>query len=319
MSVPETVIEKLNLNLGIAGQPHRIMFEGEIVDTGCVEWAQTPGLPQIFSEMTPGFKDAFRRSQELMQKEPTNEPQRKLDEFFSHEPAQIQAEYARFIEKMKRASSPFGEAPAEPEVSKDFQAACERILGQASRDAFQNGKVFDVHRYSEKADELFKLESPSIQAQRAALTARSEEISKSYARMVRRKKRTLKQVREILQNEPVVAYRAGIELDRMTSPGYDTIVVAPTTDQFDILRYERANGANHGLQTEGIIERLKVLDEKYGLDIVGVVGDGLEFRLKQAPKGKQAQELGKWLLEFCPDLYEAPKSFPKGKVALCWD
>ena len=30
-------------------------------------------------------------------------------------------------------------------------------------------------------------------------------------------------------------------------------------------------------------------------------------------------DLGEWLLEFCPDLFEAPTSFGTGKVALWWD
>lgn len=71
--------------------------------------------------------------------------------------------------------------------------------------------------------------------------------------------------------------------------------------------------------TEDIIAKLKNLDEKFGIKIIGAGWDGVEFILKRIPKGPEARELGKWLLEFCPDIYKAQKKFPEGKVSLWWD
>jgi hypothetical protein len=122
----------------------------------------------------------------------------------------------------------------------------------------------------------------------------------------------LEKVRAQLLNDPVIAYDGGSDM-------FECIVVAPTENQFDILRYERTQGANRGLQTEDIVDRLQVLDEKYGIDIVGATTDSVEFTLKRIPKGREARELGEWLLDFCPDLYEAPASFPDGRMALWWD
>jgi hypothetical protein len=242
----------------------------------------------------------------------------KLEEFFSHEPASIQAEFADLNTKLQKASSPFGEMPTLPAFSQDLQDAQARIHERLKDEEFQNGDEFDQERYFARISELFKEEPPHIQAELDALKPQLEALSQFPLRVTRQRKRTLKRIRKILQDEPVVVYRTGIEWEGIP-PNDDTIVVAPTTDQFDILRYERTDGANYGLQTEDVIEKLKEVNAKYGIDIVGAGIGGVEFILKRIPKGKEAQDFGQWLLDFCPDLYEAPLSFPKGKVALWWD
>jgi hypothetical protein len=121
----------------------------------------------------------------------------------------------------------------------------------------------------------------------------------------------------LLQGEPLLAYATGIYHDIPSVP--KTIVVAPTTDQFEILRYERTDGANYDIWTEDIIEKLKTLDEEFGIEITGATIAGVEFLLKRIPTGEEARKLGVRLLEFCPDLYEAPTSFADGKVSLWWD
>ncbi|MCP4356610.1 MAG: DUF4253 domain-containing protein [Chloroflexi bacterium] len=95
--------------------------------------------------------------------------------------------------------------------------------------------------------------------------------------------------------------------------------MAPTTNQFDILEIERTEGNNYGFGTETIIEGLTKLDEKYRIDIIKASSTSVEFILQNVPKGQEAQKLGKWLLEFCPDLFETPDKFPDGKVSLWWD
>jgi hypothetical protein len=131
--------------------------------------------------------------------------------------------------------------------------------------------------------------------------------------------RILWEARELLKDEPVIAYRAlsgtwmGIDVS-VTG----LLVIAPVTDQYDILRIEQTNAANYGSGTEDIIAKLKELDTEFGIDIIGAGFDAVEFLLEQIPEGKKARELGDWLLEFCPDLYEAPARF-EGPTALWWD
>lgn len=129
----------------------------------------------------------------------------------------------------------------------------------------------------------------------------------------------LAQVREVLRGYPVIAYKGELVWADVTATAYEHLVVAPTIDQFDILRIERTNAANYGMLTEELIAKLKVLDTKYEIEITGASFSAVEFVLKQIPTGENARELGQWLLEFCPDLFEAPTSFPAGRVALWWD
>jgi len=125
-------------------------------------------------------------------------------------------------------------------------------------------------------------------------------------------------VRDLLKDEPVIAYRANLNWMAFDVSFASFLVVAHTINQYDILRIEHTNAGNYGFDTECVIAKLKELDTKYGIDIVGAGFDVVEFLLKYIPKGKEACNLGKWLLDFCPDIDEAPTKF-KGQIALWWD
>src|SRR5574337_452388 len=112
MGISSNVIQKLNSALGMVGRPHRILYNGEWIDTGCMEWSQLPSVPEVWSDISPHLKDAIQRSQDFLQREDTDEPMATITEFFSHEPARIQAEFAEFTAKLQKANSPFGEMPA---------------------------------------------------------------------------------------------------------------------------------------------------------------------------------------------------------------
>jgi hypothetical protein len=129
----------------------------------------------------------------------------------------------------------------------------------------------------------------------------------------------LRTARTMLAETPVIAYKGNLSWFSMTSTISDCIVAAPTTDQFDILRFERTDGSNRGLTTEGVITQIKTLDERFGVNITGASQAAVEFILERIPNGKAARALGKLLFSICPDIYEVPKTFPTGKVALWWD
>jgi len=61
------------------------------------------------------------------------------------------------------------------------------------------------------------------------------------------------------------------------------------------------------------------LNGQYGIDIIGASVGAVEFILKRVPEGEKVRELGEWLLDFCPDIMDAPTSFPGKRVALWWD
>jgi hypothetical protein len=127
-------------------------------------------------------------------------------------------------------------------------------------------------------------------------------------------------VRELLKDEPVIVYRGNLGAETSVEVGFASLlVVAPTIDQFDILRIEHTDGANYGWDTEKIIEKLKEFDKEFGVDIVGASCCAVEFLLKQIPKGNEARKLGRRLLKLCPDINKAPTSFRRGRVALWWD
>jgi hypothetical protein len=154
------------------------------------------------------------------------------------------------------------------------------------------------------------LEPQHIQDELNSLVPALTELNNYSTKVSRRKNRIFRAVRALLLGQALHVFWIA---------GRDILVVAPTTDQFEALRYEYTNGSNYSLDTEGIIDKLKLVDEEFWIDIIGVCFDSVDFILKRIPKGKEAIELGKNLLEFCPDLYEAPRSFPKGEVSLWWD
>lgn len=306
MTIPKEVIQKVDAALGMAGRPHHILVQGEWVDTGCFEWSEK------------NLEDAMIRAQKEALSDPVpggtgsslqerRGPRTRTRESSPEELARRQREFAA------QMSDLFGWPPPMPELSQDLDNALQRIQESVDDERFFDGHEFDMEGYVEEVRELILQESPHIQAELADLASQLMDRLSPPSRTAQKRKDTLEKVRAQLFNDPVIAYEGGFEM-------FECIVVAPTENQFDILvGYERTQGANWGLQTEDIIDRLRVLDEKYGIDTVGATGGSVEFILKHVPKGKEARELGGWLLDFCPDLHEAPASFPDGRVVLWWD
>ena len=319
MKLSDSIVQKLDSTLGITGRPRRILYNGQWVATGCMEWSPSPSVPEIWANVSPGLQNALQRSQEVVRQIHTDQPMARINEFFAKEPPHIQAEYEELLSKLHEVSDPFLVHPPKPEYSADLQKALVRIQESMKAEQAHSETHFDIDVYLMRVRELIQKEPPNLQAEWAAVMPTLKALRYLPRRVARQRKATIDKVKNLLRDEPVIAYRAGIEWDGMPSATYETIVVAPTTDQFDILRFEKTDGVNRGLRTEDVIQRLKVLDEHYGIEITGAAISGLEFVFKRIPKGKEARELGKWLFDFCPDLYEAPKSFRGGKVTLWWD
>ncbi len=245
MSISESVIQQINDLLGVRGQPHVLLNDGQLVHTDCIEW-----------------KLSFTDDQ-----------------------------------------------PQEPEISLELTSVLNKIQQQVHGE-FSDMSFKDLELYSKRIQELFKLESQRVQDELKSLTPALTELANYPTKVHQRRTRVFRKVRKLLLGQPFYAFWI-----RDT----DILVVAPTLDQYEVLRYEYTNGSNYGFDTEDVINKLKSIDEEFGIDIIGAAFDGVDFILKRIPKGKEAKKLGEWLLEFCPELYEAPKSFPKGDVSLWWD
>lgn len=320
MEIPRSVIEKLNQATGIEGQAHQILIDGQWVDTGCMEWAKRPNPGKLWANISPALQDAIQRSQVYLQTDPSANPQARLDQFFAAEPPEIRDAYLQFTRQLEAAMSP-PPPPALPPISPELQNVLDRMQETLSHENFEKANgMFDLEAYSARARALLEAEAnPALLAEYASLGRQIQSFAKRANRSQQRTRLELKAVRALLAGEPVVVYRAGYEWQGAPSPFYDSLVVAPTTDPFDILRYEQTQADNYGLDTEGLIARLKEINSQFGIDITGAAWDGLEFELKRVPKGKEAQALGQRLLDLCPDLYEPPTRFPKGRVSLWWD
>lgn len=91
----------------------------------------------------------------------------------------------------------------------------------------------------------------------------------AWKSMWQKQDRLFFKARKLIQSFPVYGYRTYRPTTSFTGFSFESIVVAPTTDQFEILRIEQTAGTNYGLRTEDLIARLKLLDRLYGIDITG--------------------------------------------------
>lgn len=94
-------------------------------------------------------------------------------------------------------------------------------------------------------------------------------------------------------------------------------MVAPTLDQFDVLRIERTSAANYDLQTEDLITELMSIDQQYGIDIITADAGTIEFTFKQIPPNHEESHFLDWLENSAPD--SDPPNTWKSLIKLGWD
>jgi hypothetical protein len=124
--------------------------------------------------------------------------------------------------------------------------------------------------------------------------------------------RILNRVRSHLSDEPVIAYIG--EAD-----SWPCLVVAPTKDQFDIIRIEETNGPIIGIETGDILDEFLVIDEKYGVDIIGADDRAVEFKIKRQLQGIEKVEFSQWLAIFADEAVWSSNFDIKQPVVMCWD
>ncbi|MBX3057071.1 MAG: DUF4253 domain-containing protein [Anaerolineae bacterium] len=134
---------------------------------------------------------------------------------------------------------------------------------------------------------------------------------------------SVQMVRAILMDEAVVVYASESEWAWQVEKASHCIVVAQTSDQFDILRIEQTADGNYGIGTADIIEELQIIDEKYGIDIVAANWGSVRFRLKRILEGEELADFTRWLSDFAPDVLgwdkEIPTEWLNQPITLWWD
>lgn len=132
-------------------------------------------------------------------------------------------------------------------------------------------------------------------------------------------------VRQLIKGSELIAYKSIDWWLGVYETVADHIVVCPSADQFDILRFEM--GPSPWSDSEYFIDELKEYDDHIGIDITGAGYAVVEFRLKRVPTGEEAQALSDRILEFAPDVVYGGGEvvevidFAKsdGLVSLWWD
>ncbi len=204
--------------------------------------------------------------------------------------------YSRFQEKLRQTQ----ESPEQRDASrKSFNILSDQLFENVKRDGEESAQA-------KFAADLFNLLAKEIQDPQLMTQWVFGEKDQKTAE-------ALSKVRSLIGHSLLLAYVSHQQVDD------ELIVVAPTTNQFDILRIEGTDGANYDLDTEDVIEKLTELDEKYGIDVTGATSDSVQFRLQRIPTDHEMQALGEWLLQFCPDLETAPRELTDGEVFLWWD
>ncbi len=322
MQLSPALIEKLNQGLGIDGKPRQLIGPNGFIDTGCYQWvggSSFQDYEKAKMAVPPSVVEAFQHMHDPYYRAETGNFETNVEKFIANEPAQVQADYAQYQADVQRAWERYAPPPPKFPKSAQFDQASKRIEEILSHENFEKKGVFDIKALQARVKELWSAEPAEIRAEADAVAQQMLAYQNQAQQQARRETLDLNKVRALLAGEMAIAYRAGIQWEGMPSAEYNTIVVAPTTDQWDALRIEGTQGNNHSLTTEELIAVLKELDAEYGVDVTGAVNDGMEFTFKRVPKGKEARVVGKKLYEICPDLGEPPVKFPRGRVDLWWD
>lgn len=106
----------------------------------------------------------------------------------------------------------------------------------------------------------------------------------------------------------------------------DVMAILKTTDKYEILSKIQTNGINYDIDTDSLLQIIKVLDTKYSLNLVGASGDWCEFKIEKEPTD--------WLTfaneayTFCPDIVDqgtgsveelAEEMKKQKRIFLWWD
>jgi hypothetical protein len=306
-NIPFELINEIDELLGVKGQPYRRFVDGNWEKTDCFLWSERENLMEIIESISPELREVMTLSKAtLAQKvrfssDYVNQMRKHITKEFPH----LLEEYELYLTRSKTAEDrilyPSRREP--PSLPEEIRETAERIADQVS--AKINWNKFDMDEYIKLSQELWQLETNEEQE---ILRQFSEEFlayQDSLQEAKRIKEDRLAAVRDHLQGKPYLAY--------------GDVKVAPTDDQFDILRIEETNGGNYDLHTADIINSLKLIDKQFNIDILDAGFDFVKFRLNQIPTNKELEGFVNNLHKLCPDFEENEEELKHGTVYMWWD
>lgn len=92
------------------------------------------------------------------------------------------------------------------------------------------------------------------------------------------------------------------ESSEPATAGMVQLVIAPGSNQFDILRLVGTAAPNHGLTNADIISRLEKWNPRYGVNVLGAGEDYVSLLLRAKPSNPDA--FADELYAFCPDIVD---------------
>lgn len=113
-----------------------------------------------------------------------------------------------------------------------------------------------------------------------------------------RGKDELPTVRNLLKDSGFVAYLN----DQSFGYGPDTIAILENAGPYEYLAIVRINGINYDIGHSAVIERYRLWDEKYGLELVGAGFDWMLAEFHHPPENWT--EFASEVYEFCPDVVD---------------
>lgn len=81
-----------------------------------------------------------------------------------------------------------------------------------------------------------------------------------------------------------------------------TVTIIKSNDQFDILKLQKTDGINFGIENKDVISKLEDWDKRYGIEIIGADYDWTEVILKKLPDN--VPEFSQEVYKFCPDVVD---------------
>jgi hypothetical protein len=305
--LPSDLISEIDLLLGVKGKPYSRLVDGVAEQTKCYQWTEAESSIEIVSSLSPELAQVMADAQEKMLKSPSSfsDPMPRIRKHIAKKAPHLAKEYDEFVARLELAERrllyPTGTEP--PSIPEEIREIAERIADEAS--SLAHGNLFDLDVYLERSQELWQQQPVDVQAAQKRFQQAMDDYRNSFLEAENLKGDRLASVRSRLKGRPYTAY--------------GDVVVAPTDDQYDILRVEQTNGANYGLQTEDIIDALKSTDQQFGVDILDAGFDFVRFSLATPPSDEELEQFNAGLLQLCPDLEGEENILVESVIQLWWD
>lgn len=305
--IPPELIGEIDALLSLRGRPYLRRAGDKLEPTDCYQWSTGRSGLEVLNSASPELRMAMAQAQSLMTHShlAPSDPMKQMRKYISTNAPRLLQEYDQLIASLEEADRRLLNPSAiEPPPTPDaVRRAADRIAQRISSE--MKGSRFDLDAYQRRAAELWQMEPDEVRAAQKDLQQEFVKYQRSLEEAQSIKENRLAAVRSLLEGQPYIAY--------------GDVVVAPIEDQFDIPLIEGTNAANYGLQTHGIIEALRSIDEDFGVDVLDAGFDFVRFRLVRIPEGEEAKKLFKYLLGVCPDFEQDEDSLSDGIVNLWWD